>query len=96
MITGCGSGDMELWLIKAYGDSQKNMVVFKDNKKAWCRLAVGMKEDSTILVGLYVKEKDSYTNAAKRALKNHLEQEDEGTGNRRTGEVMKSGEIESH
>lgn len=63
MITGCGIGDVKLWLTKACGNSQKNMVVFKDNKKAWCRLAVGMKEDSTTLVGLYVKEKDSYTNA---------------------------------
>lgn len=54
MITGCGSGDVELWLTKAYGDSQKNMVVFKDNEEAWCQLAVGMKEDSTTLVGLFV------------------------------------------
>lgn len=29
-------------------------------------------------------------------LQNHLEQEGEGTGNRRIGEVMKSGEVESH
>lgn len=95
MITGCGIGDVELWLTKAYGDSPKNMVVFKDNKRAWCLLAVGMKDDSTTLIGLYVKEKDSCTNAAKETLQNHLEQEGEGTGNR-IGEVMESGEIESH
>lgn len=83
MITGCGIGDVA---------TLRRIWLYSRITKKRCRLPVGMKEDSTTLVGLYVKEKDT----TKETLQNHLEQEGEGTGNRRIAEVMKSGEIESH